>query len=77
MDTSYLEYALKQHAYTMGQVVLATARIEGMKELWKAIQNGLAPPYGEEQFERAMESYAIDHNSVINAFTYQNLWVIL
>lgn len=44
MDTSYLEYALKQH--------------------------GLTPPYGEEQFERAMESYAIDHNSVINAFTY-------
>lgn len=58
MDTSYLEYALKQHAYTMGQVVLATARIEGMKaENEKAIQNGLTPPYGEEQFERAMESY--------------------
>lgn len=70
MDTSYLEYALKQHAYTMGQVVLATAHIEGMKaENEKAIQNGLTP-YGEEQFERAMESYAIDHNSVINAFTY-------
>lgn len=31
MDTSYLEYALKQHAYTMGQVVLATAHIEGMR----------------------------------------------
>nr|DAM08954.1 MAG TPA: hypothetical protein [Caudoviricetes sp.] len=71
MDTSYLEYALKQHAYAMGQVVLATAHIEGMKaENEKAIQNGLTPPYGEEQFERAMESYAIDHNSVINAFTY-------
>lgn len=55
----------------MGQVVLATAHIEGMKaENEKAIQNGLTPPYGEEQFERAMESYAIDHNSVINAFTY-------
>lgn len=39
MDTSYLEYALKQHAYTMGQVVLATAHIEGMKaENEKAIQ---------------------------------------
>lgn len=71
MDTSYLEYALKQHAYTMGQVVLATARIEGMKaENEKAIRNGFTPPYGEEQFERAMESYAIDRNSVINAFTY-------
>lgn len=71
MDTSYLEYALKQHAYTMGQVVLATAHIEGMKvENERAIQNGLNPPYGEEQFERAMESYAIDHNSVINAFKY-------
>lgn len=72
MDTSYLEYALKQHAYTMGQVVLATAHIEGMKaENEKAIQNGLTPPYEEEQFERAMESYAIDHNSVINAKIYE------
>lgn len=71
MDTSYLEYALKQHAYTMGQVVLATTLLEGMKaENEKAIQNGLTPPYGEEQFERAMKKYAIDHNSVINAFTY-------
>ena len=71
MDTSYLEYALKQHAYTMGQVVLATAHIEGMKaENEKAIQNGLNPPYGEEQFEKAMLKFPVDHNSIIDAFEY-------
>lgn len=71
MDTSYLEYALKQHAYTMGQVVLATAHIEGMKaENEKAIQNGLNPPYGEEQFEKAMLKFPVDHNSIIDAFKY-------
>lgn len=71
MDTSYLEYALKQHAYTMGQVVLATARLEGMKaENERAIQNGLNPPYGEEQFEKAMLKFPVDHNSIIDAFKY-------
>lgn len=71
MDTSYLEYALKQHAYTMGQVVLATAHIEGMKaENERAIQNGLNPPYGEEQFEKAMLKFPVDHNSIIDAFKY-------
>ena len=71
MDTSYLEYALKQHAYTMGQVVVATAHIEGMKaENERAIQNGLNPPYGEEQFEKAMLKFPVDHNSIIDAFKY-------
>ena len=65
------EEALKQHAYTIGQCVLAMARIEGMKaENQKATQNGCSPPYGEQQFENEMEEFRIDHNSVISAFTY-------
>lgn len=65
------EEALKQHAYTMGQCVLAMAAIEGMKaENQTASDNGNALPYGEQQFTDAMSEFAIDHNSVIEAFTY-------
>ena len=65
------EEALKQHAYTMGQCVSAMARIEGMKaENLRATQNGDSPPYGEQQFEKAMEEFRIDHNSLITTFTY-------
>lgn len=66
-----LEEALRQHAYTIGQSVLAIARIEGMKaENAKAVHDGDPPIYGEKQFEQAMSEFAIDHNSVINAFTF-------
>ena len=65
------EEALKQRAYTIGQCVLAAARIEGMKaENKMAEQNGTSLPYGEKQFEKAMYEFPIDHNSVITAFTY-------
>lgn len=48
MDIEDLKYILQQHAYIVGQSVLATARLEGMKaENERAIQNGLNPPYGE------------------------------
>lgn len=36
----------------------------------RAIQNGLNPPYGEEQFEKAMLKFPVDHNSIIDAFKY-------
>ena len=66
-----LEYALRQHAYIMGQCVLALARIEGMKvENSTAEKNGFTPPYGEKQFEDEMTCFLIDHNSVIEAFIY-------
>lgn len=49
MDIEDLKYILQQHAYIVGQSVLATARLEGMKvENERAIQNGLNPPYVEE-----------------------------
>ena len=72
MDNNWrLEYALKEHAYAMGQSVLALAKIEGMKiENLKAIDNGELPPYGEAEFEKAMLDFSIDHNSIIGAFTY-------
>ena len=55
----------------VGQSVLATALLEGMKaENERAIQNGLSPPYGEEQFEKAMLKFPVDHNSIIDAFKY-------
>jgi hypothetical protein len=65
------EEALKQHAYAIGQSVLALARIEGMKaENTMAQQNGNSLPYGEKQFEDAMSEFRIDHNSIIESFTY-------
>lgn len=65
------EEALKAHAYTIGQCVLALATIEGMKaENTTAEQNGNTPPYGLKQFEDAMSEFRIDHNSVIEQFTY-------
>lgn len=71
MDIEDLKYILQQHAYIVGQSVLATSRLEGMKvENERAIQNGLNPPYGEEQFEKAMLKFPVDHNSIIDAFKY-------
>lgn len=71
METWRLEEALRQHAYTIGQSILALYRIEGMKaENLAADQRGETPPYGEKQFENAMTEFAIDHNSIINAFTF-------
>lgn len=65
------ETALRQHAYVIGQCVLALARIEGMKaENIQAEQRGDSLPYGEKQFEDEMTEFAIDHNSVIELFTY-------
>ena len=67
-----LVHALREHAYTMGQCVLAYARIEGMKaENETAIRNGFTAPYGEKQFEDAMTEFQIDHNSVIPNFIYR------
>jgi hypothetical protein len=65
------EIALRQHAYVIGQCVLALARIEGMKaENIQAEKRGDSLPYGEKQFEDEMIQFAIDHNSVIELFTY-------
>ena len=70
-DSWRLEYALKEHAYAIGQSVLALARIEGMKiENKQALDNGESPPYGEQQFEDEISQFPIDHNSIISAFTY-------
>lgn len=70
-DTSKLEYALRQHAYFIGQSVLALAKIEAMKaENYMAIQRGETPPYGEIQFDDQMEKFDIGGNAVINAFAY-------
>lgn len=70
-ETWRLEQALKEHAYVIGQSVIALARIEGMKIANKqAIDNGESPPYGEDQFEDEILQFAIDHNSVISAFSY-------
>jgi len=66
-----LERALREHAYAIGQSVLALATIEGMKvENQQAISAGLTPPYGKQQFEDEMTNFRIDHNSIIEAFTY-------
>lgn len=54
MDIEDLKYILQQHAYIVGQ----------------SVQNGLNPPYGEEQFEKAMLKFPVDHNSIIDAFKY-------
>lgn len=71
MDIEDLKYVLQQHAYIVGQSVLATARLEGMKaENERVIQKGFTPPYGEEQFEKAMLEFPIDHSSIIDAFKY-------
>lgn len=71
METWRLEEALRKHAYAMGQCVLAYARIEGMKaENIAAADRGESIPYREEQFEKAMYEFAIDHNSIISDFTY-------
>lgn len=71
MDIEDLKYILQQHAYIVGQSVLATALLEGMKaENERAIQNGVTPPYREEQFEKAMLEFPIDYSSIINAFKY-------
>ena len=52
-------------------ILAVQAEIEGMKaENERAIQNGLNPPYGEEQFEKAMLKFPVDHNSIIDAFEY-------
>ena len=65
------EEALKQHAYTMGQCVLALAKIEGMKAENKVRElNGMSLAYDEDSFMSAMDEFRIDHNSVISAFTY-------
>jgi hypothetical protein len=71
MDDWIVQEAMKQHAYTLGQCVLAMARIEGMKaENVNAEQRGDTLPYGEKQFNDAMTEFAIDHSSVISAFTF-------
>lgn len=71
MDTWRLEEALKQHVYAMGQCVLAQDRIAGMKaENEAAADRGESIPYREEAFEKAMYEFSIDHNSIIEAFTY-------
>lgn len=71
METWRLEAALRQHAYAIGQSVLAMARIEAMKaENLAADQRGETPPYGEKQFVDAMTEFAIDHNSIISAFIF-------
>lgn len=50
-DNWRLEYALKEHAYAIGQSVLAPARIVGMKiENKKAMDKEELPPYGETEF---------------------------
>ena len=71
MDTSRLEYALRQHAYVMGQVALLNAEVAAMQaENSIAIQNGNTPPYNDQSFVEVTERYNVDHNSVIGAFTY-------
>lgn len=66
-----IEEALKQHAYTMGQVVLAYAKIEGMKAENKTRElNGEALAYAESEFQKIEYEFPIDHNSVISAFMY-------
>ena len=70
-DTWRLETALKEHAYVIGQAVLALATIEGMKvENQQAISAGLIPPYNKQEFENEMIKFSIDHNSVISLFEY-------
>lgn len=54
MDIEDLKYILQQHAYIVGQSVLATAHLEGMKA----------------ENERAMLKFPVDHNSIIDAFKY-------
>lgn len=52
-------------------MLYSLARIEGMKaENIQAEQRGDSLPYGEKQFEDEMTEFAIDHNSVIELFTY-------
>lgn len=71
MDTSRLEYALRQHAYVMSQCVCAQAEIEAMKaDNLRASDLGNSIPYGDADFIAILDRYSINHDSVIEAFTY-------
>lgn len=66
-----LEYALRQHAYVIGQCVCLQARIAGMQaENLVAEGRGETPPYGEDAFEKVTNEYSVDHNSVLGLFQY-------
>lgn len=43
---------------------------EGAAQINSIPQRGDSLPYGEKQFEDEMTEFAIDHNSVIELFTY-------